>query len=194
MLSELKAQALSSQLNPHLIYNVLNSIQGLIAEGKEEGANIYISRFANFMRSTLKVSQDLKIPLEEEILLVEQYIELEKLRFGSKVQFELNMNASLGELFVPPLITQPLLENAIKHGVMPMNSNSKKISISFSEENGSLRIEVEDNGMGFEKDIDQVMNEGLRITRDRIRSLDLKNSLTIESLANPTRIVLKIMQ
>lgn len=190
-ISVLKSQALTAQLNPHLIFNVLNSIQGLVSEGQNEKSNVYISKFSRFMRSSLNLSKLSFVPVSEEIKIINQYIELEKLRFESQIEFSISFSEQLEEFLIPPLITQPLIENAIKHGVMG-NKNMSYVKVKFTKEEEILVITVEDNGKGYTKETPY--GDGLRITEERLKVLSKKNELNILNSENPTKIQLKIIK
>ncbi|MFT5824214.1 MAG: hypothetical protein ACI8ZM_005480 [Crocinitomix sp.] len=190
-ISVLKSQALTAQLNPHLIFNILNSIQGLVSEGQIEKSNVYISKFSRFMRLSLNLSKLSSVPVTEEIKIIEQYIELEKLRFESQIEFSICSSGELEEFLIPPLITQPLIENAIKHGVMG-NKSEAYVKIEFTKEKETLIITVEDNGKGFITGISY--GDGLRITEERLKVVSKKNELNILDSNNPTTVQIKITQ
>jgi hypothetical protein len=190
LLVELRAKALFGQLNPHMIYNVLNSIQGLVAKRKHEQANIYISRFSKFLRRTLKYYKLMSIKINEEIEITEQYIELEKLRFRDQIQFRISDSFDQADFQVPPLILQPLIENAIKHGIRPKNGLIGDIEIELVETEDFFIVQVLDNGIGFPDSMK--FGDGLQISSQRIKSLHEKNDLSIERVDNTTLVQLKI--
>lgn len=190
-ISQLKSQALSSQLNPHLIFNVMNSIQGLVSEGEIETANIFIARFSRFMRSCLHFSQVYSIPLKKEIELTLQYIDIEKIRFEDQIDFQVVVDQSANlQLQVPPLLIQPIIENAIKHGLMPSDQPEQTLKLRISSKANETTIEVEDNGVGFLEDT--IYNTGMRVTTERIKLLNNRNHLIIKHAANPTVVELKL--
>lgn len=191
-ISKLRSQALMAQLNPHLVFNILNAIQGMVSKGKVEESNIYIARFSKFLRSSLSYSKQSICTLEDEIRLINQYLELERLRFGVKIDFFVEINAEDLTFKVPPLITQPLIENAIKHGVTPSKSSNKRIEIRFNQKEEVLNICVTDNGLGFKDDFKK--NDGLRITEERIKGLSNMNEMNIESQNGSTTVQLKIVK
>lgn len=181
----LRSQALTTQLNPHLIFNILNSIQGMVSEGEIENVNSYIAQFSKFMRRTLNMSKQEFVSLSEEIENTIQYTELEKLRFLDSIKFEFSIEVMDNNFQVPPMIIQPLIENAIKHGVMPKLDNHGEIKIIIRENEKSLLIQVEDNGVGFMTD--NILNgDGLRITSERISAISTMNEIKVINQVNPT--------
>lgn len=183
-IATLKSQALTAQLNPHLVFNILNSIQGLVSDGEDELANIYISRFSRYLRSSLEVLKVSLISLEEELKMVEYYLELEKMRFPQSFDFTIIKSAGSTSVMVPPLILQPIMENVIKHGFTSINNHSGKLTIQVQEINEQIEIIIEDNGDGFEENYQE--NSGIQITRDRLLAHSLKNEFNILSKRNPT--------
>lgn len=146
--SELKA--LKAQMNPHFIFNVLNSIQEFIVMNKKELASDYLATFAELIRSYLHFSNKGFISLKEETETLERYLELEALRFGDSFIYQVNVvdDLRLDELEIPTMIIQPYVENAIKHGLFS-KKGEKKITIDFSNsENGELSCSITDNGIG----------------------------------------------
>lgn len=191
MISKLRSQALMAQLNPHLVFNVLNAIQGMVSEGKTEESNKYIARFSRFLRNTLRHSKQSSYAIDEEIKMINQYIELEQLRFLDSIKFNVVIDLIDKTTKVPPLITQPIVENAIKHGVMPSTGDTNKIELKLFERDQFLIIEIMDNGVGFSEETN--FGDGMRITKERLKALSLKNELVVISRKNPTIVHLKIL-
>lgn len=188
--AQLKAQALSAQLNPHLVFNVMNSIQGMVSEGEIEEANIYISRFSRYLRNSLKMSKVSSISLMEEIELIEQYLELEKLRFRDQLNYQIEIHCEELNWKVPALIVQPIVENGIKHGLRPSKERVGHLKIVLSENQDFLIISIEDNGVGFKGDF--AFRDGLRITEERLKVISQDNSLAIKQMSHPTIVQLKL--
>lgn len=178
-LAELKSQALINQLNPHLIFNVLNSIQSLLLKNQVEVANDYLVRFSRFLRQSLKATKMKTINIEEDLQITEVYLSLELLRFGNSLKVEVINEAEYGSFQVPPLIIQPFIENAIKHGIMPMLNNSGKIIIHVKGNNEYIDILIKDNGKGFTNLKELESGDGIRISRERIAVINPKNSIHI---------------
>jgi len=141
--------ALRNQMNPHFIYNSLNSIQNFIFKNDPERANYLLSRFSKLMRSSLQLSKLEYISLKEEIEFLNNYLELEKMRFEDKFEFNIAMGTELVENYkIPPLLIQPIVENSIKHGFSGLDKKGKLI-IKFIKDDDHLIISVIDNGKGF---------------------------------------------
>ncbi len=189
-ISKLQSQALTAQLNPHLVFNILNSIQGMVSEEETEKANIYIARFSKFMRNSLKHSKHNVYSVGEEIEMTQKYFELEELRFQSEISFTIQNNLKDLSTLVPPLIVQPLIENAIKHGIRPNTEIRGEVKVHFEENNDFLLIRVEDNGVGIIEN--QIYGDGLRITSERVNVLSRENKLEILKIKNPTTIQISI--
>ncbi|MDZ4668236.1 MAG: histidine kinase, partial [bacterium] len=148
-MSELKMQALRAQMNPHFIFNSLNSIQHLILKNDTQQAFSYLSKFSKLLRMILETSDKPYVLLEKEIEVLKLYLELEKLRFDSRFScvFELEDESEWADLKIPTLMLQPYVENAIWHGLLP-KEGEKKLWIRIKVEDGFLLLEIEDNGIG----------------------------------------------
>jgi anti-sigma regulatory factor (Ser/Thr protein kinase) len=144
--------ALRSQMNPHFLFNVLNSVQGLIYANKKTDATEYLGKFSDLMRSTLEMSNKKVISLAEEMEMLKVYIELESGRFEEGFEYELLVepNVNEQEIKIPTMIVQPFVENAIKHGLMH-KKGPKKLLVRCrrsSEHPEHIVLEIEDNGIG----------------------------------------------
>lgn len=145
--------AIKAQMNPHFIFNALNSIQDLIMLKDIRSSNGYLGMFADLMRKTLEYSNQNFNRIANEIELLELYLELEKLRFGNdfKTSIKTEMNQSqLNELRIPAMLLQPYVENAIKHGLLH-KQGIKELSITFKLQGNTVICEILDNGVGREK-------------------------------------------
>ncbi len=151
-LKEFRLTALRSQMNPHFMFNSLNSIQEFILLQDKKSANKYLSRFSKLMRSILDMSDKARIPLEKEIEALELYLELENMRFDGKLDYKIETNEDLNieGLTLPSMLIQPYVENAIKHGLMH-KVEDKKLRIRFGKEGNYLFCTVDDNGIGRQK-------------------------------------------
>jgi hypothetical protein len=143
-----KLIAIQSQMNPHFIFNAITSIQDLILKGDIDNSYNYIIKFSKLVRQTLNFSDKEFIDIEEEIELLKTYLELEKLRFKADFEFTINTN-NAEDIKVPPMLIQPFVENAIKHGLLHKDG-LKKLDISFKM-NNTLHCTVKDNGVGRKK-------------------------------------------
>lgn len=143
-----KLTAIQSQMNPHFIFNSLNSVQDLILKGDVEHSYTYITTFSNLVRRTLNYSEKDFIDFEQEIKLLELYLSLEKLRFKKDFNYEI-IYKDINDIMLPPLLVQPFIENALVHGLMH-KEGAKNLKITF-ELKELLICTVEDNGVGREK-------------------------------------------
>lgn len=148
--SEIKA--IKSQMNPHFVFNALNSVQDLMMMDDARSSNLYLSHFASLMRKTLEFSSEQFISLEDEIEMLELYLQLEKLRFGDDFHYEVitDLNQHDPEYLIPTMLIQPYVENAIKHGLLHKKGN-KQLTISFRKLDNRLCCEIRDNGVGRSK-------------------------------------------
>lgn len=146
--------AIKSQMNPHFIFNTLNSLQDLILKQDVKKANYFLSKYADLMRSILQTSGLNEIELAEEITMLTNYLELEKLRFGDEFNYSIRCldGLDVNSIHVPPMLIQPFVENAIKHGLLHKKGR-KELSIRFIITD-YLVCEIEDNGIGVTKSME----------------------------------------
>ncbi|RXK62232.1 hypothetical protein ESA94_04265 [Lacibacter luteus] len=196
-ISETEQLALKSQMNPHFIFNSLNSIQQYVIDRDVQGANSFISGFSKLMRQTLDFSSKEKITLEEEIGYLKNYLELERMRMESKFDFTITVDAvsPAAELRLPPLMLQPYVENALRHGVRYLKDKNGHIQLSFIERNAVLECIVEDNGIGRDKagklkavNPIEYQSRGMSLTAERVellnRNADRKIVIIVKDLTN----------
>jgi ligand-binding sensor domain-containing protein len=152
MMNESRLMAIRAQMNPHFIFNSLNSIQECIVMQDFDTAYQYLSKFSKLLRQVLNNSEKNFIPLKDEIEVNELYLELESLRFKKSFSyhFEIDEKIDTEAVQFPSLMLQPFIENAVWHGLMH-KQGEKKLSISFQAENNHLVCIIEDNGIGREK-------------------------------------------
>jgi len=145
---ELEAQAMRSQMNPHFIFNCLNSIKSLIQEDDKNNAVVYLTTFAKLIRNQLYNNQR-EISLHDEITTCRLYLQLETLRFGDRIAYEFNIDqtADLHRIMVPPLILQPFIENSIIHGILPRPGKGR-IILSIVRQNDDVICSIDDDGVG----------------------------------------------
>ena len=146
--SELKA--LKAQLNPHFIFNALNSIQEYMILNEKNLAGDYLGKFADLMRRYLQYSDAGHITLQQEVESLHMYLDLEKLRFGDDLQYTIHVHKNIHPEFIkiPTMLIQPYVENALKHGLLH-KENEKQLSISFTQENArTISCIILDNGIG----------------------------------------------
>ncbi|MES2458675.1 MAG: histidine kinase [Bacteroidota bacterium] len=145
--AQLQLDAVRSQLNPHFLFNALAGIQTLMNTNQTEQANRYLARFARLTRAVLK-STDL-ISLDEERNLLDDYLQMEQLRFNFKYEITTDPNLDLDNVEIPSMLLQPFIENAVKHGVASLSSDGL-INIAIFENYTDLVLRIEDNGKGFD--------------------------------------------
>lgn len=143
--SELKA--LRSQMNPHFLFNAMNSVQSLIIKDKKDDAYDYLTKLSQLIRKTLNLSEKTEVYLDEEIEQLTNYLQLEKLRFKKDFNYQIHIDDALNGLKIPSMIIQPFVENAIKHGLLHKEGN-KNLNITFNMKDKILECIVEDNGVG----------------------------------------------
>jgi LytS/YehU family sensor histidine kinase len=146
--TEARLRSLESRIHPHFLFNTLNAISSLIAVNPARAEQI-VGRLAGLLRASLDSSHQPLIPLRQELAMVEDYIDIERARFGDNLRGSMEVPAELQDARVPPMSVQSLIENAVKHGITPQ-SGGGEFFVSASAENGSLRIEVRDTGPGFD--------------------------------------------
>jgi LytS/YehU family sensor histidine kinase len=147
----LKSQlvALRAQMNPHFLYNVLNTVQGLVYGNRRTEAGELLGNFSDLMRKTLQASDKQLLPLRDEIENIRLYLELEKARFDEGFMYTIeteNMD-DVAAIYIPSLMLQPFVENSVKHGLMH-KQGMKKVAIRFEKEKEGLRLIIDDNGIG----------------------------------------------
>lgn len=176
-IGEVEMSALRAQMNPHFLFNSLNSINRYIVKHEPRIASEYLTKFSRLMRSVLNNSKERLVPLKDDLDALLLYIDLESLRFTNK--FELVSNIELeddpGAIMVPPLLLQPYVENAIWHGLMHKKEGAPVLKVAIRQQKDSLRCEVEDNGLGRAHAAElrsrssiQRSSMGTRITQDRL--------------------------
>ncbi|MEZ4957893.1 MAG: two-component regulator propeller domain-containing protein [Saprospiraceae bacterium] len=187
-LLQLEQKARQLQMNPHFIFNALNSIQSLVARKDFDGSRSYILKFGKLMRAVLDNSRKASIPLEKEIDTLQKYLEMEQFCRDGNFDFSINANdIENDELEIPPMLLQPFVENAILHGVAPLKDRRGMIEINFSEKRNTLQVEIKDNGVGInqspnsETEKKTKTSAGIAVTRERIKilngHLEIKNNI-----------------
>jgi ligand-binding sensor domain-containing protein len=189
-IADLKLMALRAQMNPHFIFNSINSIQLFILKNDTDSAHKHLSRFSKLIRHVLENSKHEYITIVEEIRTLELYIELERLRFSSKFDFKIIVKdeISIENVLISPLLIQPYVENAIWHGLMHLKQRQGELIITLEKCNTQLKVSIEDNGIGrhnsmaYKKDRTH-KSIGLSINKERVEimnSLHLNNALTVQ--------------
>lgn len=193
--AEYEQKALHLQMNPHFVFNCLSSISSFIVQNGTDSALKYLSKFSKLMRLTLEYSKGLLIPIDKEIESLQNYLELEQLRFHNKFEFEILSSERVEfNMGLPPLLIQPFVENAILHGVVPKEENGR-ITVSFDVENGQLVCTISDNGIGItaskrikENSVTAHQSMALEITKKRLEIMKLSTAqsaqIEIDKLEN----------
>ncbi|MBN9283121.1 MULTISPECIES: tetratricopeptide repeat protein [unclassified Flavobacterium] len=181
--AEYEQKALHLQMNPHFVFNCLGSISSFIVQNGTDSAIKYLSKFSKLMRLTLEYSKGSLIPIDKEIDSLQNYLELEQLRFNKKFDFAITTSPLIeDDMALPPLLIQPFVENAILHGLVP-KQGSGKIEISFNVENNQLVCSITDDGIGISKS--KAMKENsvtahksmaLEITKKRLEMMEATTS------------------
>jgi sensor histidine kinase YesM len=206
--TELEMQALRAQMNPHFIFNSLNSINMFILENNKLQASEYLSKFSRLVRLILQNSQEALIPLEKELEALELYLELESLRFQNKFEYNISTfdDVETSGLKVPPLIIQPYVENAIWHGLMHKKDKGH-VDVQLSKEEEFLVCKIIDDGVGrkgaaeMKNGSSKHRSMGIKITENRIanmqmsgatQTVQIKDLVYADGTAAGTEVVLKI--
>lgn len=183
-IAESEMKALRSQMNPHFIFNALNSIQRFIIKNDKIQASNYLSKFATLVRSVLENAQYSDVVLEDEMKALNLYLELEALRFKSKMEYniEIEDNIDPKELKIPSMLIQPFVENAIKHGILH-KKNGGRVDIKIRIEDSMLICVIEDDGVGRKKaqelkDKQKHTHQslGMQVTQERLDILNAQRA------------------
>lgn len=169
LLSQAQLRALQMQLNPHFLFNTLHSISSLM-HTDVEAADRMVARFGELLRYALDTTEAQEVPLRQELAFLKQYLEIEQTRFGDRLKVEFDIAPDTLEASVPNLILQPLVENAIRHGIEP-HARAGVIALHTRRVNGTLHLEVRDNGAGFSEETRERERIGLSNTRHRLTHL-----------------------
>jgi LytS/YehU family sensor histidine kinase len=198
-------------MNPHFIFNSLNSIKLYIIDNEKENAVYYLNKFSKLIRKILAATKEKETTLADEIETMKLYMNIENIRFSNAIKssFNIDKNLNVNTIKVPSLILQPFIENAIWHG-LSSKKGDKKISLTFEENNNKfLIITIEDNGVGRkrsseikEKKIHKRDSIGIKLTEDRLENFaqSYKNDFSItfidlydsENEPRGTKVILKI--
>ena len=182
-LANVEMTALLAQMNPHFLFNSLNSIDSYIIRSESKKASEYLNNFARLIRLILQNSRSNHISLKDELEALDLYLQMERLRFMDKFEYEIKVEkgADAASTIIPPMLIQPYVENAIWHGLMHKKDGTVgKVEILISRENGNLKCIVKDNGIGREKAEEikaqkpgnRKRSMGMQITSDRIEMIN----------------------
>jgi two-component system, LytTR family, sensor kinase len=166
LLTEARLEALRLQVHPHFLFNTLNAISAFV-EADPERARRMISRLGELLRRTLDGGSAAELPLARELDLLGPYLEIQRIRFGDRLSIEVDVSNGTAAALIPTLMLQPLVENAVEHGVS-RTSNGARVRLSAERSGDQLRLEIADNGPGPTKSGDGI---GLANTRARLAGL-----------------------
>ena len=166
-LSAAQLRALQMQLEPHFLFNTLNAITTLVELGRQEQAVEMLGHLNTILKSTLKRTAPEKVPLSEELEIVENYLAIEQVRFADRLRIEITVEPSALDSLVPCFLLQPIVENAIRHGIAHCESNGLVVA-SARRDGEVLRLSVRDSGVGLNGQTKTGNGIGLKNTRERL--------------------------
>ncbi|HRN97744.1 MAG TPA: histidine kinase [Flavobacterium sp.] len=182
--TQIKQRLLISQMNPHFIFNSVHNIRNLIERHKNEEAVKYLDQFSVLTRQILENSNENYISLEEEVAMIKNYLSIQQLLYNYKFDFSLTVDDTIepDSTFLPPMLTQPFVENAIKHGLGTKDANGK-VNVRFFLDAGKLFFEVTDNGKGFDsaKTHENHKSLAMTITRERLVGYTKNQDFTVNT-------------
>jgi LytS/YehU family sensor histidine kinase len=183
-LSDARLAALHAQLNPHFLFNSLNTIAVLVRDGHRGAATRVIEQLSDVLRSTLGRSQGNEVTLENELHLVRQYVAVEQARFSDRLRPAFDVPGALLSAAVPRFALQHLVENAIRHGIA-RRSDAGRLSVSARRDGDMLELAVVDDGPGVAAPVDEQVGHGLENTRERLRTLYGERGSLVLTPASP---------
>lgn len=169
-LSSARFSALQAQLNPHFLFNTLNTIAVLVRDGDRAGASRTVERLGDVLRRTLNRNRANEVSLHEELDLVEQYLAIEQMRFPDRLQAQIDADPALASAAVPSFVVQHLVENAIRHGIA-RSASGGRVRVAARRAGETLVVTVSDDGPGFDVAAALPDQHGLANTRERLRAL-----------------------
>jgi tetratricopeptide (TPR) repeat protein len=178
--AEMNQTLLRAQMNPHFVFNAMSVIQSYIYDNDTKNSAKFLVNFSKLMRLILENSSKESIPIKTEYEILEKYLNIQKMRFEDRFEFDIKIDETLyeEEAIIPPMITQPFIENAIEHGRLHLKEDGF-IHVQFFKKNNMLHITVEDNGIGrkgaeMNKKSKEHKSMAMKITKDRIDNLNKK--------------------
>ena len=193
-------------MNPHFVFNILNTIESYSLENNKEAVSHMIQKFSKLTRLVLENSMSQLVPFENDWKSLQLYIELEQMRYADKFLVQYNVQAEIQDenYLIPPMIIQPFVENAIIHGLRNKAGDNGVLDLSASLQNGYIVVQVKDNGIGRKKSAELKINSpihkkslGIKVTQDRISIFnnlihDKKAKVDIQDLIEGTRVLISL--
>ena len=201
-LAHLQLKSLKAQMNPHFMFNAMNSIQSLVLKGDKYEAYNYLTKFSSLIRENLNMSEKSFVDFDKELSLLNKYLELEKLRFREDFEYEICNENKIGDIKIPSMIIQPFIENAIKHGLLHKTDGIKKVKIEFYLSHVFTCI-ITDNGIGLQaskeinkNNLNKETSFSTKAIQERLALLenyyDADIGFTYKNIEKGTQVVLKI--
>jgi sensor histidine kinase YesM len=170
-LTKVQLRALRQQIEPHFLFNTLNAVSGLVREGRNDAAVSMIAGLSDFLRRVLEESSRQQVPLQEEMEFTQTYLDIQRVRFADRLQLSVDVPAELYAAQVPSLILQPMVENAVKHGIAK-RAHGGSIHIAATRRNGTLTLRVRNDGPSLPPDWESATTGiGIANVRTRLQSL-----------------------
>jgi len=166
--AQIQLSAVRSQLNPHFLFNALSGIQNLMNKNEVDQANRYLTKFARLTRNVLKSNE--LITIADETALLDDYLQMEQLRFGFTYNIDADKDANIANTEIPAMLLQPFVENAVKHGIADKGADGK-INISIKKQGNDVVLAITDNGRGFNTEKENP-GLGLALSKKRIALLN----------------------
>lgn len=175
-----RLEAIQAKMNPHFMFNALNSIQNYVIDAEVEKALQYLSEFSKLMRETLEYSSNNLIELTKEVEFIKRYIFIEQMRFSSKIIFEVEIDGDVQKIKIPPMILQPIIENAFIHGLENNTQTAQVIQLNAKEIDGSMvKITVSNPKNNVKKNFESHKSFGLKSIEERLKLINPKNVLKV---------------
>ena len=169
--TQAELQALQSKINPHFLYNALNSIVSLIHEDANKAEDMTI-KLSKLFRYSINTMQENYCSVAEEVEILNTYLAIEKVRFGDRINFKIHHDAELGDKFIPRFLLQPLVENALKHGLKDVYENGE-LEVIIAQKDARIELIIADNGVPFPEEL--VAGYGMQSTFDKLQLLYKEN-------------------
>jgi LytS/YehU family sensor histidine kinase len=182
-LKEAELQALRMQLHPHFLFNALHSVTALVLKNENKEAVRMINRLSELLRFAIRDNETHWVPLKQEVQFLDRYLEIEQIRFRDRLTVSMSIETETLNAEIPNFILQPLVENAIRHGIA-MQSSAGTVTLTAIRKNGALYLEVRDDGPGLPVNWKQLGKDGVGLRNTRARLEQLYGSEYVFDLSN----------